>query len=88
MIKKQNSKNLGKPNLETGLRAKGWTEKKLRELEQHFGRLSYEQIGSLLSVFNISFSVPLENIPKQHILVTIADDWTFDQIKEEIERIN
>lgn len=87
MSKEQNPNNLGEPNSETGLRAKGWNIKKIREIEKTFEELSYEQISQLLNIFGISFGEKIENMEKDSILWTIADDWTFEQIKEELDKI-
>jgi hypothetical protein len=72
---------------ETSLRAKGWTRKRIRALEARFETLSYDQIGVLLDVFGIAFGVPIEQIRKDEIAWTIADDKTFEQINEAIDKL-
>ena len=87
MRKHQDPNNRGEADPETGLRAKGWTRRKIRELEKTFGTLTYDQIGVLLDTFGIGFAGNIESIDKDSILWTIAHDWTYEQIKEELDRI-
>lgn len=84
---KQSPENLGKPDIETGLRAKGWSRKKISELEPLFEKLSEDEIEKLLSIFEIHFFGGIKDISKTEILWTIADDWTYEQIKRELEKL-
>ena len=78
----------GEPDPQTGLSAKGWSRKKIRELEPLFEQLSYEQIARLLDIFSILFTEDsIETMSKDAILWTIADDWTYEELKEEIEKM-
>ena len=88
MTKRQDPANLGKPDSETGLRAKGWNRKKIKELETVFEKLSYYQISKLLHTLEIHFFVTIDTIQKSEILWTIADDWTYEQLKEEINNLS
>lgn len=87
-MKKVNKSILGKPHSETGLRAEGWSRKKIDEMIVIFEKLDYETIGKVLDSTGIHFFVDYKTIPKQEIAWTIADDFTYEKIKDIIEGVS
>ena len=69
-----------------GLKAKGWTRDKIKKLELKFESLDYHQIEIILNELSIRFSDNIKDINKKDILWTIADDFSYEKIKDKIQR--
>jgi len=65
MVRRQNPENLCSPNKETGLRAKGWNRKKIRNLERKFEKLSYHEVKEILKELEIIFAKGIKDIKEE-----------------------
>lgn len=81
-------KKIKTPSGDLGFRTAGWSRKKIDEIGDTFEKLDYNVIGKILAVAGISFAEDYKAIPKRDIAWTIADDFTYERIKDIIEGVS